>query len=160
MVDDLSRTMPVFIYFGCCRTGPVKVGRFVRQPFYAAVGTGHGGSDWLLDLVRQRSGHFPQRAHTIDVRKICLQLMQFLALLFCTLAILNIREGPVPSNNFSILIAKWNTAHQKPSVFPVSGANIPRLVFEKLPGCNRDAPLLGMAHKIFRMDGTLPTSAR
>ncbi len=76
-----------------------------------------------------------------------------------TLAIFNVREGSVPSDNFSMLVPKWDTTHQKPPIFPVSGATEPRLVFENLSGCNRDAPLLGMAHKIFGMDRTLPTCA-
>ena len=69
-VDDLSRTIPILIDSGCCRTGPIKIGRFVRQPFNAAVGAGDGGSDGLLDFVRQRGGHFPQHAHTISVREL------------------------------------------------------------------------------------------
>jgi len=47
-VDDFSRTIPIIIGSGCCRTGPIKIGRFVCQPFDAAVGAGDGGSDGLL----------------------------------------------------------------------------------------------------------------
>src|SRR5271169_639238 len=80
-------------------------------------------------------------------------------LLFGLLSILDVGEGPVPSDNFSTLVPKWDTTHQKPAIFPVSGATEPRLVFERLSGCNGDAPLLGMAHKIFGMDRTLPPCA-
>ena len=52
-VDDLSRTIPIPIDSGCCHTSPIKIGRFVCQPFNAAVGGGDGGSDGLLDLVCQ-----------------------------------------------------------------------------------------------------------
>ena len=60
-----------------------------------------------------------------------LELAQFLVLLFCTLAILNVREGSVPLNNGSMVVPKWYTTYQKPPIFPVSGATEPRLVFEK-----------------------------
>src|SRR5580692_7209781 len=53
MVDDLSRTVPIFIDFGCSCPSPIKVGRFVSQPFDAAVGAGHRGRDGLLDLMCQ-----------------------------------------------------------------------------------------------------------
>jgi hypothetical protein len=56
--------------------------------------------------------------------------------LFCTLAIFNVREGPVPSDNFSMLVPKWKTARQKPAISPVSGATKPCLVFGKLSGGN------------------------
>src|SRR6202795_1035819 len=92
--------------------------------------------------------------------QIGLELSQLLARLFCTFAIFNVRESSVPFNNGSMLVPKWDTTHQKPAIFPVRGAKVPRLVFEKLPGRNRDAPLLGMARKIFAMDRTLPTDAR
>src|SRR5271170_3635197 len=52
-VDDFGRTIPILIDSGCCHTGPIKIGRFVCQPFNAAVGAGDGGSDGLLDLVCQ-----------------------------------------------------------------------------------------------------------
>jgi hypothetical protein len=74
-----------------------------------------------------------------------------------TLAIFNVREGSVPSDNFSMLASKWHTTHQKPPIFPASGTTELRLVFENLTGRNGDAPLLGMAHKVFGMDRTLPT---
>ncbi len=76
-----------------------------------------------------------------------------------TLAIFNVREGPVPSDNISVLVPKGNATHQKPPIFPVSGATEPRLIFESLSSRDRDAPLLGMAHKILGMDCTLPTCA-
>jgi hypothetical protein len=41
-VDDFSRTIPVLIDFVGCRTGPIKIGRFMCQPFKAAVGAGDG----------------------------------------------------------------------------------------------------------------------
>jgi hypothetical protein len=50
-VDDLSRAIPILIDSGGCRTGPIKIGRFVCQPFNAAVGAGDRGSDGLLNLV-------------------------------------------------------------------------------------------------------------
>jgi len=131
----------------------------VRQPFNAAVGAGDGGRDGLLDFVCQRRGHLPQNGYSIDVCQIVLELTQSLALSFGTFAIFNVREGSVPFNNVSLLVPEWGTTHQKPAIFPVSGATEPRLVFEKLSGCNRDAPLFRMAHKIFRMDRTLPTCA-
>src|SRR4029077_7226313 len=120
---------------------------------------GDGGSDWLLDFVFQRRCHFSQRAYPIDVCQIVLELTQSLALLFCTFAIFNVREVSVPFNNLSMLVPKWDTTHQKPAIFPVRGATEPRLVFEKLSGGNGDAPLLGMAQKVFAMDRTLPTDA-
>src|SRR5712692_10600695 len=76
-VDDFSRTIPILIDSGCCRTSPIKIGRFVCQPFYAAVGAGDGGSDGLLDFVCQRRCYFPQRAYTIDVCQMVLELSQF-----------------------------------------------------------------------------------
>src|SRR5258708_6487802 len=45
-----------------------------------------------------------------------------------TLAIFNVREGSVPSDNFSMLVPKWKTAHQKPAISPVDGATKPRLL--------------------------------
>ena len=71
------------------------------------------------------------------------------------------RIGAVAADGFSdiMVVAKGDTPYQKPAIFPVSGATEPRLAFEKLSGCNRDAPLFGMAHKIFGMDRTLPTCA-
>src|ERR1700720_3291601 len=131
----------------------------MREPFNAAVGAGDGGSDGLLDFVCQRRCHFSQRAYPIDVCQIVLELTQSLAFLFCTFAIFNVREGSVPFNNLPMLVPKWDTTHQKPAIFPVSGATEPRLVFEKLSTCDRDAPLLRMAHKILAMDRTLPTCA-
>jgi hypothetical protein len=44
-VDDLRRTIPVLVDFGGCRTGPIKIRRFVCEPLNAAVGTGDGGRD-------------------------------------------------------------------------------------------------------------------
>src|ERR1700691_1332971 len=72
-------------------------------------------------------------------------------------AIFNVREGSIPPNDPPMPISKGDTAHQKPSIFPISGATVARLVFEKLSGRNGDAPILGMAHKIFGMDRTQPT---
>jgi hypothetical protein len=72
---------PILIDSRCCRTGPIKIGRFVREPFNAAVGAGDGGSDRLLDLVWQRCGQFPQRAHTIGMCQIGLKLSQSFTLL-------------------------------------------------------------------------------
>src|SRR6266853_6558147 len=69
------------------------------------------------------------------------------------LAIFNVRESPVPSKNVFMLVPKWDTTHQKPPIFPVSGATEARFIFERLSGCYGDAPLFRMAHKIFRMDG-------
>src|ERR1700722_11910213 len=74
-------------------------------------------------------------------------------------AIFDVRESSVPPHNLCMPVSKWDTTHQKPPIFPVSGATEPRLVFEKLSGCDSDAPLFGMAHKIFRMDRVLPTCA-
>ena len=74
-VDDFRRTIPIIIDSGCRRTGPIKIGRFVCQPFNAAVGAGDGGSDGLLDLVRQRRCHFPQCAHTIDVSRVVVKVL-------------------------------------------------------------------------------------
>jgi hypothetical protein len=51
-----------------------------------------------------------------------------------TLAIFNIREGSVPSDNVSMLVPKWNTTHEKPSISPVSGATEAHFFFEKLTG--------------------------
>src|SRR4029077_19784331 len=127
--------------------------------FNAAVGAGDSGSDGLLDLVCQRRCHFAQCAPTVDVRKICLQLTQFLAFLFCTFPIFNVREGSVPINNVSTLAPKWDTTHQKPSIIALSGATEPRLAFEGSPGHNGDAPIFGMVSKIFGMNRTLPTCA-
>src|SRR6202035_3850080 len=87
-VDDLSRTIPILIDSGCCRTGPIKIGWFVCQPFNAAVGAGDGGSDGLLDLVCQRRCHFAQGAHSIGVCQISLQLIEPLSLLLSGLAFL------------------------------------------------------------------------
>src|SRR6266852_2238421 len=94
-VDDFSRTIPILIDSGCCCTGPIKSVRVVRQPFNAAVGAGDGGGNGLFDFVRQRRGHFPQHGYSIDVCQIVLELTQSLALLFCTFAIFNVREGSV-----------------------------------------------------------------
>src|SRR6202035_580572 len=80
-VDNLRRAISIRIDSGCCRTRSIKNGRLVRQPFHAAVRAGDGGSDGLLDLVCQRRGHFPQRAHTIDVRQFGLQVSQPFTLL-------------------------------------------------------------------------------
>ena len=90
--------------------------------------------------------------------KIILELTQSLALLFYTFAIFNVREGSVPFNDLSIPIPKWNTTHQKPSIFPVAGTTEPRLVFEKLSGRNGEAPLLRVGPKIVRVDCSLPTT--
>src|SRR5580658_429162 len=120
MVDDLRRTIAILVDSGCGRTSPIEVGRLVRQPFNAAVGAGKGGRDGLLDFVCQRSRHLPQRAHTIGMCQIGLELTQSLALSFCTFAAFNVREGSVPLNNLSMLVPKWDTTHQKPSIFPVS----------------------------------------
>src|SRR5579872_797289 len=79
-VDDFGRTLPILIDSGCCRARPIKIGRFVCKPFNAAVGAGDGCSDWLLDFVCQRRGHFPQRAYTIDVRQVGFQLSPLLLL--------------------------------------------------------------------------------
>src|SRR5258708_1756337 len=84
---------------------------------------------------------------------------QYLQSFLGALAIFNVREGPVPSKNVCMRVPKWDTTHQKPAIFPVSGTTEARLVFEKVSGSNGNAPLLGMAHKIFRMDRTLPACA-
>jgi hypothetical protein len=60
---------------------------FVREPFDATVGAGDGGRYWLLDFVRQGGSHFPQHAHTIDVRELGLQLAQLFMLLLSTFVI-------------------------------------------------------------------------
>ena len=57
-------------------------------------------------------------------------------MIFCAFAIFNVLEGPVPSDNFSMLVPKWKTAPQKPAISPVSGATKPCLVFGKLSGRN------------------------
>src|SRR5271154_2890850 len=77
----------------------------------------------------------------------------------CAFAIFDVGECPVPPDNFPVLIAKWDATYQEPPIFFVVGATEARLVFERLSGCNRDGPLLRMAHKIFRMDCALPTCA-
>src|ERR1700721_795927 len=51
-------------------------------------------------------------------------------------AIFKVREGSVPSDNCSMLVPKWYTTHQKPSISAISGATKARLVFEKLTGRN------------------------
>src|ERR1700723_2837695 len=81
------------------------------------------------------------------------QLQGFLG----ALAIFNVREGSIPSNNPPMPISQGDATHQKPSISPVSGAKVPCLVFEKLSGGNRDTPLFAMARKIFAMDRALPT---
>src|ERR1700722_1424695 len=81
---------------------------------------------------------------------------QYLQGFLDALAIFNVREGPVPPKNVFMPVPKWDTAHQKPSIFLIRGATEPRLVFEELSGRNRDTPLFGIARKIFGMDGTLP----
>jgi hypothetical protein len=73
-------TVPIFVDSARSGTSPIKIGRFVCQPFNAAVGAGDGGSDGLLDFVCQGRGHFPQRAHTIGMRQIGLKLSQFFTL--------------------------------------------------------------------------------
>ena len=90
-IDDFSCTIPVFVDFARRGTGPIQVGRVMRKPFHAAIGAGDGGRDGLFDFVCQRSRHFPQCAHPIDVGQIGLELSQFFTLLFSTIAIFNIR---------------------------------------------------------------------
>src|SRR6266481_9261567 len=106
-VDDFSRTIPILIDSGCCRTGPIQIGRFVCEPFYAAVGAGDGCSDGLLDFVCQRGGHFPQRAYTIDVRQVGLQLSQPVARLFGTLALGDIDHCAEHLNKLSSGTQNW-----------------------------------------------------
>ena len=103
------------------------------------------------EFVRDGGDQFSHRADPARMSKIRPELFSIFAIFN------NVREGSVPSNNGSMLVPKWYTAHQKPPIFPVSGETEPRLVFENLSGCNRDAPLLVMAHKILVMDRTLPT---
>src|SRR6202167_6826306 len=85
MVSDLSCTISIFIDLGRCRSSPIKVGRFVCQPFDAAVGTGHCGGNGLLDFVCQGGGHFAQHAPTICVCQIGLELSQPFPFLLSTL---------------------------------------------------------------------------
>src|SRR5205823_13570902 len=99
----------------------------------------------LCEFVRDGGNHFSHRADPARMGKICLEL-------FGMFAVFNVREGSVPFNNGSMLVPMWDTTHQKPPIFPVSGATEPRLIFEKLSGCNGDAPPLGMAHEILGMD--------
>ncbi len=106
-VDDCRRTIPILIDSACCRAGPVKIGRFVCQPFNAAVGAGDGGGDGLLDFVCQRGGHFPQRAYTIDVCQIGLELTQPVARLFGTLALGDIDHCAEHLNKLSSGTQNW-----------------------------------------------------
>ena len=51
-VDDLSRPISILIDSGGCRTGPIKIRRFVCELLNAAVGTGDGGRDHDWDGVQ------------------------------------------------------------------------------------------------------------
>src|ERR1700744_1072830 len=111
------------------------------------------GSDLngLGEFVRDRGNQFSQRTQPINMCQICFELSQSLALLFCTLAIFNVRQGSVPFNNIPMSTPKGYPTHQKPPIFAVRGATESRLVFENLSGCNRNAPLLGVANKVVGM---------
>src|SRR6266478_2821209 len=60
----------------------------------------------LISCAREAC-HFPQHGYSIDVCQIVLELTQSFALLFCTFAIFNVREGSVPFHNLSMLVPKW-----------------------------------------------------
>src|SRR6266487_3050626 len=71
-----------------------QIGRIALKPSQRRLGISGCDRDGLCELVRDRGNQFSQRAHPIDMCQIGLELSQFLALLFCTLAILNVVRVP------------------------------------------------------------------
>jgi len=96
----------------------VRSGGSALKPSQRCLGIIGCGREGLCEFVRDGGDQFSHHAHPMDMCQIGLELSQSLALLFCPLAILNVREGSVPFNNVSMLIPKWYTTHQKTTDIP------------------------------------------
>src|SRR5579862_10053779 len=90
----------------------------------------------LRKFMRDGGDQFAHRADSARVGKFGLEL-------FGTSAIFNVGKGSVPFNNLSMGVPKRDTPHKKPPIFPIGRTAEPRLVFERLSGCNGTAPLFG-----------------
>src|SRR5208282_5986905 len=69
-VDDFSRTASILHSSLRCPAHLVQIWLVALKPAEGGLGTHDYRGDGLLDLVCQRRGHFPQHAHTIDVREL------------------------------------------------------------------------------------------
>ena len=57
--------------------------------------------------MRQRCGQFAHHAHAVDVREICLELLQSFALVLCTFAFCDIDNGADHFNKLPVGTENW-----------------------------------------------------
>jgi len=77
---------------------------------------------------------------------------------FTALAIINIREDSIPSDDLAVLIAQRHGSNQKPPIFAICAA-MPHFVLERLTAFERCPPALHVQLKIITVNGGLPTAA-
>ena len=147
-----SRTMSA-----CSFPGFVQVGHICGQPAEAGAAVADDTGKRLIDFMRDRGGQFPHHAHAVDVRELCLEFAQPLALLFGTLAVFDVGENSIPPDDLSVLIAQRHTTSQKPAIFPVCSATKARFGFEWLASSKGRTPLLPICLTIFRVNCVRPT---
>jgi len=100
----LSRTIPILIDSGCCRTGRSRLGGSCASHSMQLLALVMAAAMGMLDFVRQRGRPFLPSAHTVGVCQIRPRADAISRALFCALAISMSFEIPYHLNDPAVFI--------------------------------------------------------
>src|SRR5271165_103393 len=106
-MDDFGSTVSVFLNSDSGRAGPFQLRRIMCEPTQAGIGACDCGGNGLVYFMCKRTGQLTKHGHAVDVRELCLQLAQPLALLFGASSLRNIDVRADDFNRLSARTEDW-----------------------------------------------------